>query len=216
LATYDQIFRQQGIAPKLFISIQSGLIEFPANFSDKMFRQSVSKPKVWLRGIWSTEEFTWNLNVYEPFGLFNERIGEFRQWRVDLSEDMENLANSNYPLREVAAYGQASEWQNIGSLTLEKKGLKINKLLQRHNRTMEVNYHKTIYIPLTKIYEIEKTAGDLFTQNANLNIRIAILPYWLECCEICLYDFYQNYPTNESYTLEIDIFYANKLDLHRM
>ena len=85
LATYDVIFRKQQIAPKIFISIQTGLIEIPDQFSDKMFTLSYSKPKIWLRGVWNRDLpfYNSNRNVFKTYGVYDSVIGEFCNWNAN-------------------------------------------------------------------------------------------------------------------------------------
>jgi hypothetical protein len=219
LATYDIIFIKQGIAPKVFISIQTGLIEIPNGFSNRLFELSSAKPKIWLRGVWVKNEdlFINRPEVFSPNGIFNEIIGEYKNWKVDITENIENATNRDKPFRKVKAYAQSSEWIDTKTYSIKKEGLIINKLLGSYNGGMTPEYDLIkLHFPFSKIFEIVNEASDFKKQNNDINrVRIAILPGGYECFEIMLDNFFETYQRNEQYEIEIDVFYVNKSDLRR-
>ena len=224
LATYDIIFRKQDIAPKVFISIQTGLIEIPSRFSNRLFELSSAKPTIWLRGVWDKNENNENNGVFHPevfnlYGIYNESIGEYKNWKVDITENIENATNSDKPIRKVKAYGQSSEWIDTKTYSIKKEGLIINKLLRPcpglEKLAPEYDLIK-LHFPFSKIFEIVNEASDFKKQNNDINrVRIAILPGGYECFEIMLDNFFETYQRNEQYEIEIDVFYVNKSDLRR-
>ncbi len=224
LATYDIIFRKQDIAPKVFISIQTGLIEIPSRFSNRLFELSSAKPKIWLRGVWDKNENNENNGLFHPevfnlYGIYNEFIGEYKNWKVDITENIENATDRDKPIRKVKAYGQSSEWIDTKTYSIKKEGLIINKLLRPCPRLEKLAPEYDLiklHFPFSKIFEIVNEANDFKNQNNDINrVRIAILPGGYECFEIMLDDFFENYQRNEQYEIEIDVFYVNKSDIKR-
>jgi len=219
LATYDAIFRRQGIAPKVFISIQTGMLEISDGITNDLFRLSDAKPKIWVRGVWERNE-NWDYHypdVFNERGLYNEKIGEFKNWKVTVDQDIQGVTNSQKLFRIVKAYGQDFEWQHITNDTLEYHNVVINKKLEKYNGNMANNYNLLkLHFPLSNIHEIPNEEDQVFQQNPHLTeIKIAILPFGYECFELMLNEFFENYMPNNFYNLSIDIFYANKSDLDR-
>jgi hypothetical protein len=225
LATYDVIFRNQGIAPLIFISIQTGLIEIPERFSNKMFELSLSKPKIWLRGVWISKEKEFrvlhpeifNDEVFSTQGIYNENIGEYRGWEVEPLKEINSSYDESKTIRIVKAYGMKSEWQDVGDVQLSSKGLIINKKLDKYNGNMSRDYQiNKLHFPLSNLQELTREI-EAFSklQPAIKEIRVAIFPAGFESFELMLNDFYVNYTEQSAYNLIIDIFYANKSDLKR-
>jgi hypothetical protein len=219
LATYDVIYRKQGIAPKLFLSIQSGMIEIPDLFSNKMFELSTSKPKIWIRGVWDSSEFSsYNYpNVFNTKGYFNEQIGEFRDWKIRIENHIDSTTNDRKPLRIVKAYGTTDEWEIIENITLNKPGLTINKILGRYNGTMATSYDFfSNHFPFSRLFEIQEYFDfDLNEKVVSNEVKIALIPCGFEAYEIVVKPFFENYVLINGMNLIIDIYYANKADFTR-
>jgi hypothetical protein len=220
LATYDVIFRKQQIAPKVFISIQTNVLEIPYRITNDLFDKSVVRPKVWVRGVWCGDEITAFYDhypqVFNADGLFNLCIGEFRNWIVDVPTEIEATTNKVKKYRLVKAYCEAAHWPAVKTGKIENGNLSINKILFRYNGTMKENYDKVFrHFPLSRIFELEQVANRLFAETRKEIIKIAILPWGYESFELMLPVFIDNYTQNQDYKLEIDIFYANELDLNR-
>jgi hypothetical protein len=219
LATYDVIFRKQEIAPKIFISIQTGAIEIPDLFSNRMFELSTEKPKIWLRGIWSEEEYPMfkNYNVFNTSGLYNESIGEYRNWKVRVANNINSTTNESKQFRIVHAFGQKKEWEDVETSVIESNGLTINKILGAYNGTMQSNYDFTkIHFPISNLFQITELVSEYYLQNQDKElIKVAILPTGYESFEIILNEFVENYIGNQNFKLVIDIYYVNKSDIKR-
>ena len=220
LATYDVIFRKQNIAPKVFISIQTGLIEIPEKFSNRMFELSSAKPKVWLRGVWVKPERAsgvFNSDVFNTSGLFNERIGEYRGWKVISSSEINSAFDDSKTLRIVKSYGMKDEWQTVGSVELKSQGLIINKRFEKYNGNMASNYHfNKVHFPLSQLFELYEEIKVFSDENPLIKeIRIAILPCGYESFELMLDEFIKKNIGSKDFDLIIDIFYINKSDINR-
>lgn len=219
LATYDIIYRKQDIAPKIFLSIQSGMIEIPDLFSNKMFELSTSKPKIWIRGVWEKNEFlTFNhFNVFNTKGFYNEQIGEFRDWKINITNHIKYTTNENKQLRIVKTYGNDKEWNTIENTTLSKSGLIINKILGRYNRTMESAYDiAPTYFPFSRLFEIQEYFDfNLKEKNVSNEVKIALIPCGFEVYEMVVKAFFENYIPINDLTIILDIYYANKADFNR-
>jgi hypothetical protein len=220
LATYDVIFRKQNIAPKVFISIQTGLIEIPEKFSNRMFELSSAKPKVWLRGVWVNPERAsgvFNSDVFNASGLFNERIGEYRGWKVISSSEINSVFDDSKTYRIVKSYGMKDEWQNVGSLELKSQGLIINKRFEKYNGNMASKYHfNKVHFPLSQLFELYEEIKVFSDENPLIKeIRIAILPAGYESFELMLDEFIEKVVGSKDFDLIIDIFYINKSDINR-
>jgi hypothetical protein len=220
LATYDVIFRKQNIAPKVFISIQTGLIEIPDKFSNRMFELSRAKPKVWLRGVWVKPQRVYdffNSNVFNTTGLFNEKIGEYRDWKVISYSKINSSIDDSKTYRIVESYGMNNEWQNVGTLELKSQGLIVNKRFEKYNGNMASNYHfNEVHFPLSQLFEMYEKIKVFSEENPLIKeIRIAILPGGYESFELMLEEFIKKYNCSKDFDLIIDIFYINKCDLNR-
>jgi hypothetical protein len=225
LATYDVIFRKQNIAPKVFISIQTGLIEIPEKISNRMFELSSAKPKVWLRGVWVKSEDSYNEsyndykpNVFNVAGVFNEQIGEYRGWKVISSSEINSIFNASKTYRIVKAYGLKEEWQNVGTVEFQSQGLIVNKKFEKYNSNLAPNYHfNKVHFPLSGLFELHEEIKVFSNENPEIKeILIAILPSGYESFEVMLNEFMTNYDSSKDFNLTIDIYYINKSDLHRV
>jgi hypothetical protein len=226
LATYDIIYRRQKIAPKVFISIQTGLIEIPSHFSNRLFELSTAKPKIWLRGVWTNSDDRYNhmysdSEVFNKNGLFNERIGEYRNWEVLTSASINSINNLNKNFRIVKAYGEKEFWNKLKkNLSIKKQGITINKILGGYDSTsMSGNYNivKTNF-PLTKLSEIRIEASEYYHCNKNFpenKVKVCIVPGGFECFEAMLQPFFESFLINLEWELQIDIYYINKTDFNR-
>jgi len=220
LATYDIIYRRQKIAPKVFISIQTGIIEIPNLFTNKLFELSTVKPKIWLRGIWENSYRRYS-DVFNNYGLFNECIGEYRNWEVLTSGSINQDKDLDEKFRIVEAYGDKEYWGKIENhISINKQGITINKFLGEYDSpSMSGNYNiiKTKF-PLTKLSEIVKEASNYYHIHNNLpdnKVKVCIVPGGFECFEAMLLPFYDSFLINEAWEIQIDIYYKNKSDFAR-
>lgn len=226
LATYDIIYRRQNIAPKVFISIQTGLIEIPSRFSNRLFELSLVKPKIWLRGVWTNTDHRLNhiqadLEVFNKNGIFNQRIGEYRNWQVLNSVSINSHYNSNKKYRIVKAYGEKEFWNKFNkTISFSKQGITINKILGGYDHTsMSENYNiiKENF-PLIKISEIVSEVSEYYSCNKNSEenkVKVCIVPGGFECFEVILQPFFESFLINLEWELQIDIYYINKSDFNR-
>jgi hypothetical protein len=220
LATYDVIFRKQNIAPKVFISIQTGLIEIPERFSNRMFELSSDKPKIWLRGVWVKPEDSYNdykPDVFNTKGVFNEQIGEYRGWKVISSSEINSIFDDTKTYRIVKSYGMKDEWQNVGTVELKSQGLIVNKRFEKYNGNIASNYHfNEVHFPLSRLFYLYEKVKEFSIDNPSIKeIRIAILPTGYESFELMLEEFIKKYIGSKDFDLIIDIFYINKSDINR-
>jgi hypothetical protein len=226
LATYDIIYRRQNIAPKVFISIQTGLIEIPSRFSNRLFELSLVKPKIWLRGVWTNTDDRLNhihadLEVFNKNGIFNQRIGEYRNWQVLNSVSINSHYNSNKKYRIVKAYGEIEFWNKFNkTISFSKLGITINKILGGYDHTTMSDNYNIIKenFPLIKISEIVSEASEYYRCNKNSEenkVKICIVPGGFECFEVILQPFFESFLINLEWELQIDIYYINKSDFNR-
>jgi hypothetical protein len=220
LATYDVIYRKQNIAPKLFISIQTGLIEIPEILSNRMFELSSAKPKIWLRGVWAKRQKDLNgykPDIFNPKGIFNEEIGEYRRWKVISNPEINSLLDDAKTYRLVKSYGIKVDWLNIGTVEIKSNGILVTKRFEKYNSNLASNYHfNEIHFPLSRLFELYEKVKDYSNENPNVKeIRIAILPFGYESFEIMLSEFIDKYKMSTSFNLIIDVFYINKSDINR-
>ena len=226
LATYDIMYRRQNIAPKVFISIQTGLIEIPSRFSNKLFELSMVKPKIWLRGVWTNtdrrlDHMYADSAVFNKNGLFSERIGEYRNWKVLTSGSINSIKNLDKNFRIVKAYGEKEFWNNLKKIiSIKKQGITINKILGGYDSaSMDGNYNivKTNF-PLIKISNIVSEASVYYRYNKNSlekKVKVCIVPGGFECFEVILQPFFESFLINLEWELQIDIYYINKSDFNR-
>ena len=226
LATYDMIYRRQHIAPKVFISIQTGSIEIPSRFSNRLFELSKVRPKIWLRGLSRNSDdrlghIYSDSEVFNKNGLFSERVGEYRKWKVLTSGSINSILNLDKNFRIVKAYGEKEFWNKFNKInSISKQGLTINKILGGYDHTsMSTNYNivKTNF-PLSKISEIELEASELYNCNKTSlknKVRVCITPGGFECFEAMLEPFFESFLINLEWELQIDIYYINKCDFNR-
>ena len=226
LATYDIIYRRQNIAPKVFISIQTGLIEIPSRFSNRLFELSLVKPKIWLRGVWTNTDDRLNhihadIEVFNKNGIFNQRIGEYRNWQVLNSVSINSHYNSNKKYRIVKAYGEKEFWNKFNkTISFSKQGITINKILGGYDHTTMSDNYNIIKenFPLIKISEIVSEASEYYRCNINSEenkVRVCIVPGGFECFEAILQPFFESFLINLEWELHIDIYYINKSDFNR-
>jgi hypothetical protein len=226
LATYDLIYRRQNIAPKVFISIQTGLIEIPSRFSNRLFELSKVKPKIWLRGVWTDTDHRLDhmyvdSAVFNKNGIFNQYIGEYRNWQVLNSGSINSHYNSDKKYRIVKAYGESLFWNNFNKTSsFSKQGITINKILGGYDSaSMSGNYNivKTNF-PLTKISEIVSEASEYYRcikNSVENKVKVCIVPGGFECFEAFLQPFFESFLINLEWVLQIDIYYINKSDFNR-
>lgn len=217
LATYDVLYRKQKIASKIFISIQTGIIEIPDRFSNEMFRLSAEKPKIWLRGVWEEHEMYdfRHKSILEPSGDFNVIIGEFINWNPNFDFYIDGVTHKNKPIRIVRAFGEDFLWSNPehNSINLNGNGISVNKLLKKYNANFAVNYNLVkLHFPLSKLNEIYTE----FLSSGESLFKVAILPGGYEAYEVCLKEFYEKFVPLHGKKLEIDIYYNNLSDMIRL
>ena len=225
LATYDMLYRRQNIAPKVFISIQTGLIEIPSLFSNRLFELSSVRPKIWLRGAWSNSDdsrYNTSPKVFDKIGVFNERVGDYRNWRVLTSDSINSSIYSEKKYRVVKAYGEKSIWKKSSKIdSYSKNGIVINKFLKRYDHaSMSCNYDiiKEDF-PLTRISEISTEAIPFYHGNKKSTenrVRVCIVPGGFECFEASLQPFFDAFLQHLDLELQIDIYYNNKSDFNRI
>lgn len=227
LATYDVLYDQQNISSKIFISIQTGLIERPAEFSDKMFSSYKCKPKVWIRGVWTNDfdDVSKYPDVFNTSGIYNKQIGEFRNWDSHLGIEIEGVTDRSNKYRIVRAYGEKSEWEiECKEIIFENKGLRIRKILAEMNITTNSKYTIGKYnIELPRITKTNNFLNDIYDEYISLekkypDIQIyekAIIPYGYESGHLYISDFIKKFKQINNKELAIDIYYKNELDFNR-
>ena len=146
IATYDIMFIRRKLAPKIFISIQQGLLERPDYLTNAMFASCSVRPKVWVRGIWSTTEFPcFDREVFDAVGIYNQKIWETSGWNADFGYHIEGTTDPrHHPYRCVAGYGEMEVWDQIapsGDITeLYGDHVTIRKRNIRHTPTLHFGY----------------------------------------------------------------------------
>lgn len=239
LAVYEAIFVSQDIAPKIFISIQSGLIERPSRFTNSMFETHIQRPKVWIRGVEtasSDDNEHRDEDVFKLFGLYNKKIGEFKNWDSQMGI---NIVGITHPIRQnriVRAYGEKEEWKisnDVKKIVFESKdkNLKIQKILENWNGDLNENYSdgladfdlsdfhnqkkdNTIFLPIENIYEEYKFIAERHTKiKAYKKATMQIGNYESE--EMFLPKFIEDFKVINNIKLYIDIYYKSELDFKR-
>ncbi len=239
LSVYEALFVIQNIAPKIFISIQSGLIEVPSVFTNRMFASHTNRPKVWIRGVWTdnsiyNEDF--RPDVFNISGHFNKQIGDFRNWDSHLGANVQGVTDDSKKYRLVKGYGEEKEWtlsdddRNI-LYESKNKNLRIRKLFQHwsgdlyenysdgladfdfSNFKMKLNKDSTI-LYLDNIYEEYKFISE---QHPKIKAyKKAILQIGeFESTEMYLSHFIKSFKVINNVKLIIDIYYKNELDFIR-
>jgi hypothetical protein len=228
LATYEALYAQQNILAKIFISIQTGLIERPALFSDNMFRSYKCKPKVWIRGVWTNDEFGISSKypeVFNTYGIYNKQIGEFMNWDSHLGIQIEGVTDRSNKYRIVKAYGEKNVWEiENKEIILESKGLTVRKIFAEMNITTNSKYTIGKYnIELPRATKTNNFLNDIYCEYLYLdkkypNIQIyekAIIPYGYESGNLYISDFVKKFKQINNKQLVIDIYYKNELDFNR-
>lgn len=234
LATYEAIYSNQEIAPKVFISIQSGLIEKPERYTNRMFESHKVLPKVWIRGVWSSaEDLSDNLKsgVFVPYGIFNKEIGKFINWDSQMDVLIDGTTNELNSLRLVRAYGQSEFWHinPKHEILYESKGILIRKVFARFEDRLSKNYSIGVHPNLIneldnlninirlnyldKVYEEYKYFSKKYQQDENY--KRAIMPYAFEAQEGYINEFVEKFIKVNNTHLTIDIYYINELDFKR-
>jgi hypothetical protein len=239
LATYEAIFVSQDIAPKFFISIQSGLIEIPSRFTNRMFETHSQRPKVWIRGVWTDSSFDDEYNrqdVFNLYGLYNKKIGEFRNWDSQMGINIVGTTDASRKFRVVRAYGEQKEWEisdDVKKIVFESKNknLKIRKLLENWNGNLTENYsdgladfdlsdfhnqrnENTILLPIEYIYEEYKFIAENHPKIKAYKKAITQIGNY-ESEEMYLPKFIEDFKVINNVKLYIDIYYKCELDFRR-
>ena len=238
LATYDALFVQQNIAPKFFISIQSGRIEFPNAFSNKMFAGHEVRPCVWLRGAWES-----NSEVYGAKGIFNKQISEFENWDASFGVKIEGTTNENEKIGNfVWAFGEKDKWNfeyGVSNLT-KGNGIIVQKIYKKFNEKNEdydtliapwtissllkdllPSLGTRIFIPqllMVELIELVKLLYLKITQDKakGAPIKIAIIPMGFEDEWEYVEQFANSFKINDNNNqLYLDYYYSNPLDFNR-
>jgi hypothetical protein len=219
LAVYEAFFRNQQIAPKIFISIQSGAIEIPTLFSNRMFEMDTERPKVWVRGVWEIpqrELFTFShKDVFNQFGIYNTFLSEYRNWEANFNFEISGATDNQKTIRIVQAYGEKSFWQREKyDEKLETSHLEINKLLKAYNGTFASNYTAVKiqfqFSQLDQLYLEYKVFCE--TNSTATEFKVAILPFGYELYEGFIAQFMECFIPINGINLTIDIYYVNLLD----
>jgi hypothetical protein len=215
LATYDVIFRKQQIAPKMFISIQTGRIEIPNNFSNRMFELSDSRPKIWLRGKWDYGilDNVMHDRVFSTRGIYNQIIGEYIYWNANFNFEIDGTTNPENYFRTVKAFGEDIIWEypNGYQVTQQNEGLNINKILGLYSDIKDYYNLKKRHFKLTRLDEIYQE----FLNSDEQTYRVVITPGGYEMYELYLQAFVKNFNPIKDRLLYIDIFYEHISDLIR-
>lgn len=239
LATYEAIFVSQDIAPKIFISIQSGLIEIPSRCTNRMFETHSQRPKVWIRGVWTDSNVNHEYirpDVFNLYGLYNKNIGEFRNWDSQMEINIAGTTDSSKKYRVVKAYGEKKEWEiceEVKDIVFESKNknLKIRKLLENWNGNLAENYsdglagfdlsdfhnkrnENIILLPIEYIFEEYKFIAKKHPKiKAYKKAIMGIGNYESE--EMYLPKFIEDFKVINNVKLYIDVYYKNELDFRR-
>jgi hypothetical protein len=229
LATYQVLYVNQNIAPKIFISIQTGLIERPHYFSNAMFESHQVRPKVWIRGFWySTENWGNYFDINEVFsttGVYNKIIGEFMNWDAHMGIDLHALGvtSRHYPDRLVKAFGEKKEWEKY---TLEDKVFKNENLIIRFTFQRFVNspqIQNSGAVILRNNAENNFFLDDVYNKyletssNNNINnYNVIVIPYGYECQLLYTDEFVRNFVPVNNTKLIIDVYFAYSFDFIRV
>jgi hypothetical protein len=239
LATYEAIFVNQDIAPKFFISIQSGLIEIPTRFTNNMFESHSNRPKVWIRGVWSNSSFdneSFRPDVFNISGFYNKKIGEFRNWDSQMGINIKGTTDDSKKYRVVRAYGEEKLWNfsdEDKSIVYESKNknLKIRKLLENWTENLTENYsdgladfdltnfnnpknENTILLSIDYIYEEYKFIAEQHPKIKAYKKAIMQMGHY-ESTEMYLTMFIESFKVINNVKLYIDIYYKSELDFKR-
>jgi hypothetical protein len=226
LATYEAFYVRQNIAPKIFISIQAGLIEQPAVFTNRMFELHRHRPKVWVRGVWTNNPYGFDHffpHVFNPYGLYDTKIGEFWDWDPCHGYFIEGTTDpENMPYRIVRAFGESNRWRiDNNSVVLEGDMLQITKIRGHYNGVMVGRYNLgRLDLPpsgycgnyLQFLYE---RYVEWANQHPGQIATIAVIPSGYEMTEGCMEDFVRTFKPVNNVRLEADIFYTEALDFFR-
>jgi hypothetical protein len=181
---------------------------------------------MWLRGVWTdsdhgVDHMNPNSEVFNKYGLFSERIGEYRNWKVLNSASINTIRNSHKNFRIVKAYGEKESWNHLEKITsIKKQGITINKILGGYDSSSKCGNYNIVKInfPLTKISEIVTEASYLYNCNKNHvenKVTVCIVPGGFECFEAMLQPFFESYLINLEWELQLDVYYINKSDYNR-
>ena len=241
LATYDAIFVKQNIAPKIFLSIQSGVIEIPKIFTDKMFELHEKRPLVWVRGIevnhpkynfrpvreWDIFQYD---NVFTPFGVFDKTIGNFDFWDSKFGINISGDTTKRW--RNVKAFGESRFWDNLqDEVIIEKENIKIRKLLKSLDWSKAINENYT-KIPKRDPKQTPQTfdvnfdgflLNSVYKEYKNVSEIHNICEYkigaqsWnnFEAFELYINEFVSNFKSINNLKLSIDLYYEYPLDFKR-
>ncbi|MFM8449866.1 MAG: hypothetical protein ACKOAY_07145 [Haliscomenobacter sp.] len=140
IATYDEWYARQAVAPQIFISIQTGSLEYPGFFSDKMFSLHKQIPKVWVRGLW--DKYAIHQFVFHPYGLFDRRIATYTEWNGHMGQnaDQERSHLTNPLNRDnlVQAFGAADIWNTAPpSQELNRPQIRLRKFQRAFNKVSD-------------------------------------------------------------------------------
>ena len=219
LATYDVFFRQQKIAPKIFISIQTGCIEVPSLFCNEMFRQDKIRPKVWVRGVWGKDEMSEyeSPNVFKPIGIYDTEIGEYPAWNSNFGYEIEGTTDKSKPNRLVKAYGESSLWTFSPDYieSIENREIIINKLNKRYYPKYRSDYNEAILgLSLTRLDKVNEAYLEFCARKPTVReFKVAIYPIGYEFFEACIRPFTATFQSVNNVKLVIDIYYGNIIDL---
>jgi hypothetical protein len=216
LATYEVLYRRQGIAPLIFISIQSGQIELPHAFMNRLFNADAVTPDLWVRGGARRAEGEWNEAVYDardrrifdaspPYDLM---VGEFRTWKVHGSGNEQRIVRS---------FGKRDKWQDRNEVVMEAEGLRIRKLNRDLVRTPDPAYSmEPLYVAWTKPEALLEAIHRYHNDHPEATIcRVACLSIGYEGFEHMIEQFVADHRPIEGLQVEIDIHYRWKADLWR-
>jgi hypothetical protein len=216
LATYEVLYRRQGIAPLIFISIQSGQIELPHAFMNRMFNAHDAKPELWVRGGARSADHEWyeephhalDRRIFDTSPPYDMMVGEFRAWKVHGSGNEQRIVRS---------FGMANQWKDRTEVVLERPGLRIRKLNRDFVRTANPAYSiAPIEVAWTQPEVLMEAIRQYHDEHPGAtSCRVACMSFGLEGFEGMIERFFEDQPTFDGMEVEIDIHYRWKADLWR-
>lgn len=237
IATYDRLFLRRKLAPKVLITIQSGLLERPSYIMDAMLSSSRIRPKVWVRGIWSNSAVEWYHtmpDVFDPIGIYDLKIWEARGWNADFGYSIPGTTDPNKPYRHVAGYGESSVWNELApygaesliqgpSITIRKKNVPHDANRHRHYTRFMIpllDAHLKTFDHDRSYYMLDRLKKSEYDPAVAFGIKGAYDAYsraWghFESHEMYASEFAETFSATDGVHFSIDLFYKWPLEYER-
>lgn len=236
IATYDRLFLRKKLAPKVLITIQAGLLERPGYFMNAMLAWSSIRPKVWVRGVWSScpYEIYTDQEVFEPVGIYDLKIWESRGWDASFGYHIHGTTHKNFTYRHVAGYGERSFWNEVApvgsSQIITGRSLKIRKRNEPFVHHLHSNYtrrdnlvlndHLNLNLPCRGYFMLDRLRNCEYDQAVAFGITDVYHAYSIahehfESHELYADQFAAHFLPTNGVQLDIDIFYKWPLEFQR-